>query len=260
MKLFQILQYTPENHPDRQNLVDALSRAEELCNQVNEGVRERENSDKLEWMQSHVQCEGLQEVGLCLSVCLSVCLSLFVSLHIHYLSSLLSLSLSPLSLSLLSPLSLSFISSLFLSFLLYLFSLSLLSPLSLSSISSLFLSFLLCLSSVSSLFLSSSVSLSSLFSLSLNRVLYEYVMIKWLPVSLDVWRCSFHDCSVIRITNNGFCLKKKINHMIIHWSFRNLIPYIRLFMHHVLSANSTLKSCIKYNYASEFFTKSKWEL
>ncbi|XP_078322482.1 intersectin-1-like isoform X4 [Crassostrea virginica] len=57
----KILQYTPENHPDRQNLVDALSRAEELCNQVNEGVRERENSDKLEWMQSHVQCEGLQE-------------------------------------------------------------------------------------------------------------------------------------------------------------------------------------------------------
>ena len=221
MKLFQILQYTPENHPDRQNLVDALSRAEELCNQVNEGVRERENSDKLEWMQSHVQCEGLQEVGLCLSVCLS--LSLCLLTHTLPLLPLISLSLLCL-----------------------------------------FLSFLLCLSSVSSLFLSSSVSLSSLFSLSLslNRVLYEYVMIKWLPVSLDVWRYSFHDCSVIRITNNGFCLKKKINHMIIHWSFRNLIPYtcIRLFMHHVLSANSTLKSCIKYNYASEFFTKSKWEL
>ncbi|XP_062619095.1 intersectin-1-like [Saccostrea cucullata] len=57
----KILQYTPENHPDRQNLEDALAKAEELCNQVNEGVRERENSDKLEWMQSHVQCDGLQE-------------------------------------------------------------------------------------------------------------------------------------------------------------------------------------------------------
>ncbi|XP_056016290.1 intersectin-1-like isoform X4 [Ostrea edulis] len=57
----KILQYTPENHPDRQNLEDALSKAEELCSQVNEGVRERENSDKLEWMQNHVQCEGLQE-------------------------------------------------------------------------------------------------------------------------------------------------------------------------------------------------------
>lgn len=30
--------------------------------QVNEGVREKENSDRLEWIQSHVQCEGLVEV------------------------------------------------------------------------------------------------------------------------------------------------------------------------------------------------------
>lgn len=57
----KILQYTPETHPDRQNLEDALAKAEELCSQVNEGVRERENCDKLEWMQNHVQCEGLQE-------------------------------------------------------------------------------------------------------------------------------------------------------------------------------------------------------
>ncbi|KAK1905796.1 Intersectin-1 [Dissostichus eleginoides] len=27
--------------------------------QVNEGVREKENSDRLEWIQAHVQCEGL---------------------------------------------------------------------------------------------------------------------------------------------------------------------------------------------------------
>lgn len=62
--VFQILQYTPETHPDRQNLEDALAKAEELCSQVNEGVRERENCDKLEWMQNHVQCEGLQEVSV----------------------------------------------------------------------------------------------------------------------------------------------------------------------------------------------------
>lgn len=30
--------------------------------QVNEGVREKENSDRLEWIQAHVQCEGLSEV------------------------------------------------------------------------------------------------------------------------------------------------------------------------------------------------------
>lgn len=40
----------------------ALERAEELCSQVNEGVREKENSDRLEWIQAHVQCEGLAEV------------------------------------------------------------------------------------------------------------------------------------------------------------------------------------------------------
>uniref|UniRef100_A0A493TV64 Intersectin 2 n=1 Tax=Anas platyrhynchos platyrhynchos TaxID=8840 RepID=A0A493TV64_ANAPP len=56
-----ILENTPENHPDHSNLRLALERAEELCSQVNEGVREKENSDRLEWIQSHVQCEGLAE-------------------------------------------------------------------------------------------------------------------------------------------------------------------------------------------------------
>lgn len=31
---------------------------------MNEGVREKENSDRLEWIQAHVQCEGLSEVQL----------------------------------------------------------------------------------------------------------------------------------------------------------------------------------------------------
>ncbi|NXR89934.1 ITSN2 protein, partial [Hypocryptadius cinnamomeus] len=56
-----ILENTPENHPDHSNLRLALERAEELCSQVNEGVREKENSDRLEWIQAHVQCEGLAE-------------------------------------------------------------------------------------------------------------------------------------------------------------------------------------------------------
>uniref|UniRef100_A0A8C6CZV9 Intersectin 2 n=1 Tax=Moschus moschiferus TaxID=68415 RepID=A0A8C6CZV9_MOSMO len=56
-----ILENTPENHVDHSSLKLALERAEELCSQVNEGVREKENSDRLEWIQTHVQCDGLTE-------------------------------------------------------------------------------------------------------------------------------------------------------------------------------------------------------
>ncbi|KAK3925091.1 Intersectin-1 [Frankliniella fusca] len=57
----KILHYTTEDHPDYSYMVEALAKAEELCNQVNEGVREKENSDRLEWLQQHVQCDGLSE-------------------------------------------------------------------------------------------------------------------------------------------------------------------------------------------------------
>ncbi|XP_023316913.1 intersectin-2 isoform X3 [Trichogramma pretiosum] len=57
----KILEYTKADHPDRQYLQEALSKAEEFCTQVNEGVREKENSDRLEWLQTHVNCEGLEE-------------------------------------------------------------------------------------------------------------------------------------------------------------------------------------------------------
>ncbi|XP_010356796.1 intersectin-2 isoform X1 [Rhinopithecus roxellana] len=56
-----ILENTPESHADHSSLKLALERAEELCSQVNEGVREKENSDRLEWIQAHVQCESLAE-------------------------------------------------------------------------------------------------------------------------------------------------------------------------------------------------------
>lgn len=62
LNLGQILENTPESHADHAPLREALERAEELCFQVNEGVREKENSDRLEWMQNHVQCEGPIEV------------------------------------------------------------------------------------------------------------------------------------------------------------------------------------------------------
>ncbi|KAM4713617.1 intersectin-2a isoform 2-T2 [Anableps anableps] len=53
-----ILEHTPDGHEDREPLREALERAEELCSQVNEAVREKENTDRLEWIQNHIQCEG----------------------------------------------------------------------------------------------------------------------------------------------------------------------------------------------------------
>lgn len=47
---------------DQVNLREALDRAELLCLQVNEGVKEKENADRLEWLQNHVQCDGVIEV------------------------------------------------------------------------------------------------------------------------------------------------------------------------------------------------------
>ncbi|KAG0711649.1 Intersectin-1 [Chionoecetes opilio] len=57
----QLLKYTPEGHPDYYNTQEALSASETLCAQVNEAVSQRENTDKLEWMQRCVTCEGLNE-------------------------------------------------------------------------------------------------------------------------------------------------------------------------------------------------------
>ena len=60
--LFQILKYTPEDYYDRENLEIALEKAEDICSQVNEGVRSQENSNRLEWLQERVNLEGLEEV------------------------------------------------------------------------------------------------------------------------------------------------------------------------------------------------------
>ncbi|XP_075217000.1 dynamin associated protein 160 isoform X2 [Lycorma delicatula] len=57
----KILEHTPPGHPDRQNLEEALSKAEEFLVQVNEGIAEKENSERLEWLQTHIQCDGLDE-------------------------------------------------------------------------------------------------------------------------------------------------------------------------------------------------------
>ncbi|XP_042887891.1 intersectin-1-like isoform X5 [Penaeus japonicus] len=57
----ELLKYTPEGHPDHHNSQEALVAATTLCAQVNEAVSQRDNTDKLEWMQRQVICEGLQE-------------------------------------------------------------------------------------------------------------------------------------------------------------------------------------------------------
>ena len=40
---------------DYSDLQQALERAEKLCDQVNEAVRHKENTEKLEWLQTHIQ-------------------------------------------------------------------------------------------------------------------------------------------------------------------------------------------------------------
>ncbi|XP_072144791.1 intersectin-1 isoform X5 [Dermacentor andersoni] len=57
----KIREYTDASHPDRGYLDEALEKAEQLCTQINEAVKERENADQLEWAQAHVQCNGISE-------------------------------------------------------------------------------------------------------------------------------------------------------------------------------------------------------
>jgi len=57
-----------------------MARSTELCSQVNEGVREKENSDQLEWLQNHVHCDGLPEVDICLFSCRHMLLRMLLQL------------------------------------------------------------------------------------------------------------------------------------------------------------------------------------
>ena len=51
----QIIDYTPEDHMDYDELKGGLEEAQRLCNSVNEAVRLKENTEQLEWLQSNVQ-------------------------------------------------------------------------------------------------------------------------------------------------------------------------------------------------------------
>ncbi len=47
--------------PDMEQLQQALKKAETLCEHVNDGVHQKDNTEKLEWLQSHVQFVNLDE-------------------------------------------------------------------------------------------------------------------------------------------------------------------------------------------------------
>ena len=49
------------DHSDRNNVEEALTLAQDLCNQANQCVKEKQNSDSLEWIQRHVHCDGMAE-------------------------------------------------------------------------------------------------------------------------------------------------------------------------------------------------------
>ena len=49
------MDYTLDSDVDYADLQKALENAEKLCDQVNEGVRQKENTEQLEWMQTNIQ-------------------------------------------------------------------------------------------------------------------------------------------------------------------------------------------------------------
>jgi len=57
----QIVEYTSPTDADFDPLQQALGKAETLCEHVNDGVQQKENTEKLEWLQSHVQFVNLDE-------------------------------------------------------------------------------------------------------------------------------------------------------------------------------------------------------
>jgi len=54
----KLVKKTDEQHPDYLCMIEALARAKTLCDQVNEGMREKENTEKLEWLQTHVDLQA----------------------------------------------------------------------------------------------------------------------------------------------------------------------------------------------------------
>lgn len=57
----QILDYTAPSDSDYSDLKLAQQEAETLCEHVNESVRQKENTEQLEWLQTHIQYNNLEE-------------------------------------------------------------------------------------------------------------------------------------------------------------------------------------------------------
>lgn len=55
------MEYTTVTDPDTEPLQQALQKAETLCEHVNDGVQQKDNTEKLEWLQAHVQFVNLDE-------------------------------------------------------------------------------------------------------------------------------------------------------------------------------------------------------
>ena len=57
----QIVEYTTSADSDWDPLQQALEKAQTLCEHVNDGVQQKDNTEKLEWLQAHVQFVNLDE-------------------------------------------------------------------------------------------------------------------------------------------------------------------------------------------------------
>lgn len=90
----KILEYTSSNHPDYENFCEAQKKADVFCKHLNEGVRMKENTKRLDWLQKYVICDNLnikfhsntnclgvrkllhhgmlQKVYFCLNICIYV--------------------------------------------------------------------------------------------------------------------------------------------------------------------------------------------
>ena len=57
----EILKSTPIDHPDHQQCVEAFKEAENLCELVNRSCHLAENEERLDWVQRHVKCYGIDQ-------------------------------------------------------------------------------------------------------------------------------------------------------------------------------------------------------
>ena len=57
----EILKRTPIDHVDYQRCLDAFKEAENLCELVNRACHLAENEERLEWVQRHIRCYGIDQ-------------------------------------------------------------------------------------------------------------------------------------------------------------------------------------------------------